>query len=128
MGEEGLDLLAEVKQEFGIAVVTEVVSASHIKRVSEVADMLQIGSRNCQNYHLLEAVAGAGLPVLLKRGMASTVEEWISAAEGQKFAKVTRNMEAKLKAVTKEEIEYTMRVLSEEDEKKAAKKGGEVTV
>ncbi len=54
--------------------------------------------------------------------------EWISAAEGQKFAKVMRAMQDKLKAVTMEEIEYTMRVLSEEDEKKAAKKGGEVTV
>jgi 3-deoxy-7-phosphoheptulonate synthase len=52
-----------------------------VKQVAEVADCLQIGARNCQNYHLLEHVANAGRPVLLKRGMASTIEEWLSAAE-----------------------------------------------
>ncbi len=81
MGEEGLQLLAEMKAEFGVAVVTEVVGAPHVERVAAVADMLQIGARNCQNYHLLEVVAAAGRPVLLKRGMASTIEEWLSAAE-----------------------------------------------
>lgn len=79
--EEGLQLLREVKREFGMAVATEVVGTPHVERVAEVADILQIGARNCQNYNLLETVAAAGRPVLLKRGMAATVEEWLSAAE-----------------------------------------------
>ncbi len=81
LGEEGLKLLKEVKEEFNIPVVTEVLGVTHVKQVAEVADCLQIGARNCQNYHLLEHVANAGRPVLLKRGMATTVEEWLSAAE-----------------------------------------------
>ena len=81
LGEAGLELLAEIKQEFKVAVATEVVGAPHVEGVAKVADILQIGARNCQNYHLLEVVAGAGKPVLLKRGMASTIEEWLSAAE-----------------------------------------------
>lgn len=81
LGREGVELLAEVKEMYGVGVVTEVVGSSHIAAVGAVADMLQVGARNCQNYYLLAAVAEAGKPVLLKRGMASTVEEWISAAE-----------------------------------------------
>lgn len=81
LGEEGLRYLAEVKREFPVAIVTEVMGPSQVAVVAAVADMLQIGARNCQNYHLLEAVAGAGRPVLLKRGMATSVEEWLSAAE-----------------------------------------------
>ncbi|OPZ30851.1 MAG: Phospho-2-dehydro-3-deoxyheptonate aldolase [Lentisphaerae bacterium ADurb.BinA184] len=81
LGEKGLELLAEVKHDFDVAVVTEVVGSPHVQRVAAVADLLQIGARNCQNYHLLEVVADAGKPVLLKRGMASTIEEWLSAAE-----------------------------------------------
>lgn len=81
LGEEALELLAEAKREFGLSVATEVVSTSHVERVAGVADILQIGARNCQNYNLLEVVAGAGKPVLLKRGMAATIEEWLSAAE-----------------------------------------------
>lgn len=81
LGDEGLECLAEAKQRYGVAVVTEVVGAPHVEKVAAVADMLQIGARNCQNYHLLESVAEAGRPVLLKRGMASTIEEWLSAAE-----------------------------------------------
>ena len=81
LGEEGLDLLAEVKAQFGVAVITEVVGVAHVKRVAQVADVLQIGARNCQNYHLLEMVADCGRPILLKRGMATTIEEWLSAAE-----------------------------------------------
>lgn len=81
LGEEGLELLAEIKEQLGVAIVTEVVGVPHVAKVAKVADMLQIGARNCQNYHLLEVVAEAGRPVLLKRGMASTIEEWISAAE-----------------------------------------------
>lgn len=81
LGEQGLALLAEVKAEFGLAIDTEVVGVPHVEKVAEVADILQIGARNCQNYNLLEAVAAVGKPVLLKRGMATTVEEWLSAAE-----------------------------------------------
>ncbi|HCE46072.1 MAG TPA: 3-deoxy-7-phosphoheptulonate synthase [Lentisphaeria bacterium] len=81
LGEEGLRLLKEAKEEFNMPVVTEVLGVTHVKQVAEVADCLQIGARNCQNYHLLEHVANAGRPVLLKRGMATTVEEWLSAAE-----------------------------------------------
>lgn len=81
LGDEGLALLKEVKQEFGVAIVTEVVGVPHVEKVAAAVDMLQIGARNCQNYHLLEVVAACGKPVLLKRGMASTIEEWLSAAE-----------------------------------------------
>ncbi|HKK69271.1 MAG TPA: 3-deoxy-7-phosphoheptulonate synthase, partial [Bacteroidales bacterium] len=81
LGEEGLDLLQEIKDEYGVSVVTEVVAVTHVEKVAAVADMMQIGARNCQNYHLLEVVAGCGKPVLLKRGMASNIEEWLSAAE-----------------------------------------------
>ena len=81
LGEEGLEILKEVKEEFNMPVVTEVVGVNHIEKIAAVADCLQIGARNCQNYNLLEAVAGAGLPVLLKRGMSTSIEEWLSAAE-----------------------------------------------
>ncbi len=81
LGDQGLELLAEIKAEFGVAVVTEVLSVTKVCQVAEVADILQVGARNCQNYHLLEVIADAGRPVILKRGMATTVEEWLSAAE-----------------------------------------------
>jgi len=81
LGEEGLDILQRIKEEFKVPVITEIVGVSHIEKVAKVADCLQIGARNSQNYNLLEAVAGAGRPVLLKRGMSSTIEEWLSAAE-----------------------------------------------
>ncbi len=81
LGEQGLDCLAEVKEELGMAIVTEVVGVTHIEKVARVADMLQVGARNAQNYHLLEQVAACGKPVMLKRGMASTIAEWLSAAE-----------------------------------------------
>ena len=81
LGEKGLDILKAMKDEFGVAVVTEVVGVTHIEKVAAVADCLQIGARNCQNYHLLEMVAKVKLPVLLKRGMSTTVKEWLSAAE-----------------------------------------------
>ena len=79
--EEGLEILAEIKAKYGVAIVTEVVGVPHVERVAAVADVLQIGARNCQNYHLLEIVAGANRPVLLKRGFATTVKEWLLAAE-----------------------------------------------
>ncbi len=81
LGEQGLEILQQIKEEFNTPVITEIVGVSHIEKVAKVADCLQIGARNSQNYHLLEAVAGAGRPVLLKRGMSASVEEWLSAAE-----------------------------------------------
>ncbi len=81
MGQEGLDILAEMKRVYGLGIVTELVGLPHIDAVAEVADMIQIGARNCQNFNLLEAAGNAGKPVLLKRGMAVTVAEWLCAAE-----------------------------------------------
>lgn len=81
LGDEGLDILQEAKVACGLPVVSEVLRETDIERVCEVADILQIGARNALNYSLLEAAAHTGKPVLLKRGMASTVEEWLLAAE-----------------------------------------------
>ena len=80
-GEKGLDILQQVKEEFNMSVITEVVSTDHIQKIIEVADCMQIGARNSQNFHLLASVAEVGMPVLLKRGMSMTVEEWLAAAE-----------------------------------------------
>ena len=81
LGEEGLKILLAAKRETGLPVVTEVISPELVPLVSEYADMLQIGARNMQNYSLLEAVGKIRKPVLLKRGMMSTVEELLMAAE-----------------------------------------------
>lgn len=80
-GEAGLEMLSQIKALTGLPVVTEVMDARDIERVGEVADMFQIGSRNMQNYTLLTEVGKTKHPVLLKRGLASTLEEWIYAAE-----------------------------------------------
>ena len=79
--EQGLELLAEARQETGLAVVTEVVAPEDVPLVSKYADVLQVGARNMQNYRLLEAVGRTQTPVLLKRGPAATVEELLLAAE-----------------------------------------------
>ncbi|MUH00916.1 3-deoxy-7-phosphoheptulonate synthase [Scytonema sp. UIC 10036] len=81
MGEEGLQILAEVRSRYNIPVVTEVMSISQIELVAPRADMLQIGSRNMQNFDLLKALGQAGKPILLKRGLAATIEEFVMAAE-----------------------------------------------
>jgi 3-deoxy-7-phosphoheptulonate synthase len=81
LGEEGLELLAEARAETGLPVVTEALSPEQVPLVARYADMIQIGSRNMQNYALLRAVGEASRPVLLKRGMMSTIEEWLMAAE-----------------------------------------------
>lgn len=78
---EGLRLLRAAADRHGLALVTEVMGEATLDVVAEHADMLQIGSRTMQAYALLKAVARAGRPVLLKRGMAATVEEWLLAAE-----------------------------------------------
>ncbi len=81
LGEEGLQIMAEARQETGLPIVTEVVSPSAVPLVARYADILQIGARNMQNYALLEAVGGQRKPVLLKRGLMSTIEELLLAAE-----------------------------------------------
>ncbi len=81
MGREGLDIFHQIKREHGVAVITEVVSVNHVEQVAQVADCLQIGARNSQNYNLLEVAGKVGKPVLLKRGMSTTIEEWILGAE-----------------------------------------------
>ncbi|MHC4931291.1 MAG: N-acetylneuraminate synthase family protein, partial [Planctomycetota bacterium] len=81
LGQEGLEILKAASEETGLPIVTEVMEVGMIELVSQYADMLQIGSRNMQNYPLLRAVGRQPLPVLLKRGMAATLEEWLCAAE-----------------------------------------------
>jgi 3-deoxy-7-phosphoheptulonate synthase len=81
MGEEGLKLLAKARDEFGMAVITEVMTPADIPMVCEYADILQIGTRNMQNYMLLDEVGRTNKPVVLKRGMSATIEEWLLAAE-----------------------------------------------
>ncbi len=80
-GEKGLEILAAARAETGLAVVTEVMDARDVDLVARYADILQIGSRNMQNFTLLDEVGKAGKPVLLKRGMWATVEQWLLAAE-----------------------------------------------
>jgi 3-deoxy-7-phosphoheptulonate synthase len=77
----GLDILAKAREKTGIGVVTELMDAAHAEAVEAVADMLQIGTRNMQNFTLLKRVATSKRPVLLKRGLAATLEEWLMAAE-----------------------------------------------
>ena len=81
LGVEGLKILAEAREETGLPVVTEVISPESVGIVEEYADVLQIGARNMQNYPLLKRVGEASKPVLLKRGLSSTIEEWLGAAE-----------------------------------------------
>src|ERR1700685_2292735 len=81
LGEAGLKLLAEVRPETGLPIVTEVVDPGDVDLVASYADMLQVGTRNMQNFPLLQAVGGVGKPVMLKRGMNATIEEWLMAAE-----------------------------------------------
>ena len=78
---EGLKYLAEARERTGLRVVTEVTTVEAIERVTEYADMLQIGARNMQNFGLLKEVGKCGKPVLLKRGLAATIDEWLNAAE-----------------------------------------------
>jgi 3-deoxy-7-phosphoheptulonate synthase len=81
LGEEGLELLAEAREASGLPFVTEVMAPEQVPLVARYADMLQIGARNMQNYALLQAVGKVSYPVLLKRGMMSTIEELLMSAE-----------------------------------------------
>jgi 3-deoxy-7-phosphoheptulonate synthase len=79
--EEGLVMLAEARAETGLAVVTEAVDTRDVEMVARYADVIQVGARNMQNFRLLKEVGQAGVPVLLKRGLSATIEEWLMAAE-----------------------------------------------
>lgn len=79
--EQGLKFLAEARERTGLRIVTEVTTVEAVDRVAAYADMLQVGARNMQNFGLLKAVGKAGKPVLLKRGLAATIDEWLNAAE-----------------------------------------------
>lgn len=79
--EQGLKFLAEARERTGLRVVTEVTTVEAVDRVAAYADMLQVGARNMQNFGLLKAVGKSGKPVLLKRGLAATLDEWLNAAE-----------------------------------------------
>ena len=81
LGRAGLEILADVRAETGLPIVTEVVDTADVDLVASCADMLQVGARNMQNFPLLQAVGAAGKPVMLKRGMNATIEEWLMAAE-----------------------------------------------
>jgi 3-deoxy-7-phosphoheptulonate synthase len=81
LGEEGLKILAEVRREFGLAIVTETIDPENCDLVAEYADVLQVGARNMQNFSLLKRVGRTRKPVLLKRGMSATLEEFLMAAE-----------------------------------------------
>ena len=81
LGEAGLRILAEVRDAVGLPIVTEVTEVSDVDVVAQYADMLQVGTRNMQNFGLLQAVGSTGRPVMLKRGLTATYEEWLMAAE-----------------------------------------------
>lgn len=81
LAEHGLELLAEARSATGLPIVTEAMSTDQVRLVARYADVIQIGTRNMQNFPLLHAAGEVGLPVLLKRGMMSTIDEWLLAAE-----------------------------------------------
>jgi 3-deoxy-7-phosphoheptulonate synthase len=81
LGREGLEILARARKKTGIGIVTELMDTENADAVEEVADVIQIGTRNMQNFSLLRRVARSPRPVLLKRGMSATLEEWLMAAE-----------------------------------------------
>src|SRR5271154_2918118 len=81
LGLKGLKLLAKARRETGLAIITELLSEDHADMVAEFADIIQIGARNAQNFQLLIAAARTGKPILLKRGLAMKMEEWLLAGE-----------------------------------------------
>jgi 3-deoxy-7-phosphoheptulonate synthase len=81
LGLEGLRLLAEARERTGLPIITEVMEPAQVDMVAEFADVLQIGTRNMQNFSLLNAVGRTRMPVMLKRGLSGTIEEWLLAAE-----------------------------------------------
>jgi 3-deoxy-7-phosphoheptulonate synthase len=80
-GESALELLAAAREASGLGIITEVMDTADVNKVAEVADVLQVGARNMQNFPLLKKVGAQNKPVLLKRGMSATIDEWLMAAE-----------------------------------------------
>ena len=80
-GESALHLLAKAREATGLGIITEIMDTADLDKVAEIADVLQIGARNMQNFSLLKKAGAAGKPILLKRGMSATIEEWLMAAE-----------------------------------------------
>lgn len=81
LGEEGVKILRQAGDAYGLPIVTEIVSADHIPLMKDYVDVYQIGARNMQNFELLKKVGALGKPVILKRGLSATIEEWLMAAE-----------------------------------------------
>ena len=81
LGEEGLKILARIGEEMNMPVVTEVMDSEDLDLLCEYTDILQVGARNMQNFSLLKKIGRIDMPVILKRGLAATIEEWLSAAE-----------------------------------------------
>ncbi|MDZ8081571.1 MAG: 3-deoxy-7-phosphoheptulonate synthase [Nostoc sp. SerVER01] len=80
-GESALELLAKAREVSGLGIITEVMDAVDLDKIAEIADVIQVGARNMQNFSLLKRVGAQSKPVLLKRGMAATIEDWLMAAE-----------------------------------------------
>jgi 3-deoxy-7-phosphoheptulonate synthase len=80
-GESALQLLAKAREATGLGIITEVMDAADLDKIAQVADVVQIGARNMQNFSLLKKVGAAGKPVLLKRGLSATIEDWLMSAE-----------------------------------------------
>jgi 3-deoxy-7-phosphoheptulonate synthase len=81
LGERGLKILAEIREELGLGVVTEITSTAQADMMMKYVDMVQVGARNMQNFELLKCIGRMGKPVLLKRGLSATIEEWLMSAE-----------------------------------------------
>jgi 3-deoxy-7-phosphoheptulonate synthase len=81
LGQQGLDILARVREKTGIGIVTELMDTENAESVEAAADVIQIGARNMQNFSLLKRISRAAKPVLLKRGLSATLEEWLMSAE-----------------------------------------------
>ncbi|SFS66324.1 3-deoxy-7-phosphoheptulonate synthase [Marininema halotolerans] len=81
LGEEGLKLLAEAREETGLPIISEVMDPENLDLVAEYVDILQLGARNMQNFHLLKKIGRTNKPVMLKRGLSATIEEWLMSAE-----------------------------------------------
>jgi 3-deoxy-7-phosphoheptulonate synthase len=81
LGEQGLEILQECRRETGLPIIVEVVDVSHVAHVAEVADCIRVGTRNAQNFELLKECGLTNKPVMLKRGLAMTIDEWLQAAE-----------------------------------------------
>ena len=81
LGEDGLKILAEVREAYGLNIITEAIDEASLELVERYGDMIQIGARNMQNFSLLKRAGRASLPILLKRGLSATLDEWLLAAE-----------------------------------------------